>query len=97
MEKNEYPATATVLESIMLQAEPALLEIDRLRMAVVVVDMQNAFVSKGGMLDLIGADVSLSQKAIKPIKRILSAARATGIKSCIFGSAVLSQSDRERM
>ena len=38
----------------LLQAEPEPLEIDLQRLAVVVVDMQNAFVSEGGMFDLLG-------------------------------------------
>jgi ureidoacrylate peracid hydrolase len=65
---------------ILLQAEPQSLEIDRQRTAVVVVDMQNAFISKGGMFDLRGIDISGSQKIIEPIKRIRSAARGRGVR-----------------
>lgn len=64
----------------LLQAEPEPLEIDVQRTAIVVIDMQNAFVSKGGMLDLRGFDILPIQKTIEPIKRIISAARAKGRK-----------------
>lgn len=65
---------------VMLQAEPEPLEIDLQRTAIMVIDMQNAYVSKGGMLDLIGIDVSSSPKIIEPINKINSAARAKGCK-----------------
>jgi ureidoacrylate peracid hydrolase len=47
---------------------------------VVVIDMQNAFVSKGGMFDLRGFDVTPTQKIVEPIKKICDAARAKGVK-----------------
>ena len=58
----------------VVEAEPEPLEIDLQRTAVMVVDMQNAFVSKGGMFDLWGRDVSKLQKPIEPIKKINSVA-----------------------
>lgn len=64
----------------LLQAEPEPLEINVQRTAVVVIDMQNAFVSKGGKFDLTGFDVLPIQKTIEPIKRINEAARAKGCK-----------------
>jgi len=64
----------------LLQAEPEPLEIDLNRTAVIVVDMQNAFVSNGGMFDLWGYDISSSNKIIRPIKEIISTAREKGIK-----------------
>ena len=68
------------LEPVTLQAEPKPLEIDRQRLAIVVIDMQNAFVSKGGMFDLMGYNLSLTQKIIEPINNINNAARIKGIK-----------------
>ena len=49
------------------------------RTAVTVIDMQNSFVSKGGMFDLRGEDILKTQTIIEPIKRITSTARAKGI------------------
>ena len=65
---------------VLLQAEPEPLEIDVQRTAVIVIDMQNAFVSKGGMFDLWGKDILKVQEIFKPIKRINSVARARGLK-----------------
>ena len=50
---------------ILLQAEPEPLEIELQKTAIIVVDMQNAYVSKDGMLDLTGADISDHQKIIE--------------------------------
>lgn len=37
---------------VTLQAEPRPLEMDLDRTAILIIDMQNAFINKGGMLDL---------------------------------------------
>ncbi len=68
------------LAPVLLQAEPEPLQIAWQRTAVMVIDMQNAFVSKGGMLDLNGIDISPGRETIEPIKRITTAARAKGVK-----------------
>ncbi|MFC2013994.1 isochorismatase family protein [Chloroflexota bacterium] len=65
---------------VLLQAEPSPLEIELNKTAVIVIDMQNAFVSKGGMFDLWGRDILKSQEAIEPIKNINNTARAKGLK-----------------
>ena len=65
---------------VTLQAEPQPLEIDLRRLAIVVVDMQNAFASKGGMVDLWGFDLSRVPLVIKNIKKIIEAARNQKIK-----------------
>ncbi len=59
-----------------LIAEPQPLQIDLRRTAFIVVDMQNAFVKKGGMFDRWGMDVSGNQAVIDPIRRINNSARA---------------------
>lgn len=64
----------------ILKADPEPLEIDISKTAVIVIDMQNAFVSKGGMLDLWGADMPSLRKAIEPNKKIIDAARAVKCK-----------------
>ena len=62
-------------DTVLLQVAPQPLEVDWRRTAVMMVDMQNAFVSRGGMYDLRGIDLSGIQKIIEPIARISSAAR----------------------
>ena len=63
-----------------LIAEPEPLDIDLSRTAVVVVDMQNAFIKEGGIFDLMGLDISPFQKVIEPINNICSLARKNGLK-----------------
>jgi ureidoacrylate peracid hydrolase len=64
---------------ITLDARPAPLEIDPGRTAVVVVDMQNSFASKGGMFDLAGVDISGADAAVEATARLTDAARKAGI------------------
>lgn len=63
----------------LLPAKPEPVEVDSSKSAVVVVDMQNAFASKGGMLDIAGADISGAQSVVNVISRILPAARSAGM------------------
>ena len=65
---------------VIVQAEPEPIEIDVLKTAVLVVDMQNAFVRKGGYLGLLGFDISATEKIIVPCQEIVSTAREKGIK-----------------
>ena len=64
---------------ITLNAKSEPLEIDLRQTAVVVVDMQNAFASKGGLLDIAGADLSGTPSVIHCIKEMLNAARRAGV------------------
>ncbi len=64
----------------VLRAEPEPIELDLQSTAVIVIDMQNAFVSKGGFFDLMGEDISQCQKAIEPIKNICDTARTKQVK-----------------
>jgi ureidoacrylate peracid hydrolase len=65
---------------VRLQAKPEPLDIDLERTAIVVVDMQNSFVSKGGMFDLAGFDISGSAPVIEVNRRLLAASRKAGVK-----------------
>jgi ureidoacrylate peracid hydrolase len=65
---------------VTIQAEPEPIEIDFSKTAVIVVDMQNAFVHQGGYWDLAGFDISATQKIIKPCREIVNAAREKGVK-----------------
>jgi len=69
-----------VSDVALLHAEPQSLEIDRQSTAIIVIDMQNAFVSKGGMYELRGIDISGCQKIIEPIRQVIRAAHVRGIK-----------------
>ncbi len=62
-----------------LNAKPEPVEVDFRKSAVVVVDMQNAFASKGGLLDLAGVDIAGAAAVIDSIRGIVEAARAAGV------------------
>ena len=62
-----------------LNARPEPVEVDLRESAVIVVDMQNAFASKKGMLDLAGADISGAPRVVQSIGAILEAARPAGM------------------
>lgn len=66
--------------ALRIDAKPAPIDIDPERTAVIVVDMQNDFGSKGGMFDRRGVDISMIQKAVGPTARVLAAARKANIK-----------------
>ena len=59
---------------VTLDARPAPIEIDPEHSALVVVDMQNSFASKGGMFDLAGIDISGADAAVEATARLLPAA-----------------------
>jgi len=63
---------------VKLNTKPEEIEVDLAKSAIVIVDMQNAFASKGGTLDLAGADLSEAPRVVRTIRRVLDAARAAG-------------------
>ena len=65
---------------IKLDARPGSVEFDTAQTAVIVVDMQNDFGSKGGMFDRAGIDISGIRKAVGPTARAIAAARRAGIQ-----------------
>jgi len=65
---------------VQLGANPEPVQIDLNRTAVVVVDMQNDFCSKGGLLDLQGVDLAIIQAIVPKIRAVLSTARKRGLK-----------------
>ncbi len=62
-----------------LNARPEPVEVDPTKSAVVVVDMQNAFASRNGMLDIAGADLSGAPRVVRVIGQVLVAARRVGM------------------
>lgn len=73
-----FAGTAGKLVTVAAKPEP--IEIDLAKTAVIVVDMQNAFASEGGMFDLVGLDISGAKGVIENNKKIIDAARAAGVK-----------------
>lgn len=62
-----------------LPARPEALRMKAGETALVVVDMQNAYATLGGYLDLAGFDVSSTGPVIAAIQKVISTARAAGI------------------
>ena len=63
-----------------IKAVPEPVEIDLSRTALVVIDMQNAFGSEGGMFDKAGIDITGIQKAVPATAAAVEGARRAGIK-----------------
>ena len=75
--------------TVALDAKPSPIRIDPSRTAVIVVDMQNDFGSKGGMFDRAGIDISVIQRAVAPTARVLAVARKAAIKIIYLKMAFL--------
>ena len=63
----------------VLQTRPEPIEVAFDRSAIVVVDMQNAFASKGGMLNIAQVDISDASRIVAVIRSILDAARGSKV------------------
>ena len=77
---SDLKPTAASKRLLKVDAKPAPITIDAAKTAVIVVDMENDFGSKGGMFDLAGIDISGIQKAVASTGRVLAAARTAGIR-----------------
>lgn len=58
-----------------LNARPEAITFSPQQSALIVVDMQNAYASQGGYLDLAGFDVSATKPVIENINTAVAAAR----------------------
>jgi ureidoacrylate peracid hydrolase len=65
--------------AVTIDARPQAVTLDPATTAVIVVDMQNDFGTKGGMFDRAGIDISGIQKAVAPTARVLDVARQAGV------------------
>ena len=65
---------------VRLATRPDALDVALDRSAIVVVDMQNAFASTGGLLDLAGIDISGAADVVRTIDSVLETARASGVQ-----------------
>jgi len=67
-------------KTVVLNAEPRGIELDLAKTAVIVVDMQNDFGSKGGIFDRAGINISAIQKTVTPTRKALDDARNAGLR-----------------
>ncbi len=68
----------------LLPARPEPIMLRPSETALIIVDMQNAYASPGGYLDLAGFDISGAAPAIEKIKEAAAAARAAGMPVIFF-------------
>jgi ureidoacrylate peracid hydrolase len=69
---------------VMLPARPEPIAVPAAKTAIIVIDMQNAYASKGGYLDLAGFDISGAAKVIENTRQVLDVAREAGIQVIYF-------------
>jgi ureidoacrylate peracid hydrolase len=79
-----YAAPDARSERITLPARPEPLRLKLSETAVIVVDMQNAYATEGGYIDIAGFDVSGAPAAIAKTKATLEAARTAGLTVIFF-------------
>jgi ureidoacrylate peracid hydrolase len=73
------PGVKETQRMVRISAKPDSVAIDPLQTAVIVVDMENDFGAKGGMMDRDGINITMIQKIIKPTANVLAAARQAGV------------------
>src|SRR4051794_29699306 len=79
-----YQAPHERSQSVTLPARPEPITLKPSETAVVVVDMQNAYSTEGGYVDLAGFDIAGAKGTIANIKKTLDAARAAGVQVIYF-------------
>lgn len=71
-------------DTFLLPARPEPIALALGQTAVIVIDMQNAYASPGGYLDLAGFDISGAQKVIDNSRGVLEVARRAGLPVIYF-------------
>ena len=73
-------AAASAADCVTLPARPEPIRVRIDETAVVVIDMQNAYASQGGYVDLAGFDISGAAGTIGQIAKVLETARNAGVQ-----------------
>jgi len=82
--KTVYCAHIRDIPQVELPARPEPIAFPPAQSALIVVDMQNAYATEGGYLDLAGFDVSATKPVIAKIYQAVTAARAAGVQIIWF-------------
>lgn len=77
-------AGATKGRVVTLPARPEPIRVSADETAVIVIDMQNAYASPGGYLNLAGFDISGAEGVIRQSAKVLETARAAGMTVVYF-------------
>lgn len=67
-------------KAVTLPARPEALRLAPSETAVIVIDMQNAYASVGGYVDLAGFDISGARGTIAQVAKVLDTARSAGVQ-----------------
>jgi nicotinamidase-related amidase len=82
MNSEVMPASSTVAEPRFVAADPYPWpwngDLRPRNTALIVIDMQTDFCGRGGYIDLLGYDISLTRACIEPIGRVLGQMRSAG-------------------
>ncbi|WP_430424924.1 pyrimidine utilization protein B [Phenylobacterium sp.] len=81
---SEPRPTVPIPGAVTLPARPENLPIDPKATALLVVDMQNAYASPGGYLDLAGFDIEGAARVIEKIAVLVETARQSGVTVVFF-------------
>jgi len=65
---------------LTVPAKPEAITVNPHETALVVVDMQNAYASKGGYLDILGVDLSGIPAVVESIQRVIATSRSMGMQ-----------------
>jgi len=76
--------TIPIEGAVTLPARPENLPIDPKATALIVVDMQNAYASPGGYLDIAGFDIGGAAAVIDKIELLVETARQAGVQVVFF-------------
>ena len=68
------------ISQVTLPARPEALRLDPSQTAVIVIDMQNAYASPGGYVDLAGFDIAGAASTIERIATVLETGRRAGVQ-----------------
>lgn len=70
---------APPVRPLAIKAEPQNIAVDASKSALLIVDMQNDFCTKGGWLDSRGIDIAPNRKPIAPLKSLIAAFHAADV------------------
>jgi ureidoacrylate peracid hydrolase len=74
------PACPSSKRMVTLPARPEAIRLAADQTAVIVIDMQNAYASRGGYVDLAGFDIASAAATIDRIAQVLETARGAGVQ-----------------
>jgi ureidoacrylate peracid hydrolase len=77
-------ASLTDTPALTIPARPEPLRIVPRETALIVVDMQNAYASAGGYIDIAGFDISAAPGVIEKINALLTVSRRAGVQVVFF-------------